>query len=154
MSPKAQQPAGDAVNNGFVGRLTFRTWLGGGDRTGEYCAALRAIEKRLKDVVFPYEFSLMLYIGEDMITISDPTEVINIRVSLPKRLVIGTIRISSNDAKSADEELALLASTIYRFAVVIFGKVAAKDRSFDTEAELSKLDFLRTMHGNDQARTV
>ena len=122
--------------------LVIGAVLGGGDKDGEYLDALNAIQKKLDDVQFPYDFVLLLFVGGDMLQVNNPTGMISPRVTLTKKRVTARIRIHSDDAMSAADPGHLLRSAIFQSVKELFDRVAAKDKNFDRDAELRRIEFL------------
>lgn len=77
-----------------------------------------------------------------MIVVTDPTGLRTPRVYLAKQRATGLIQVNSDDVISAKDPRGFLRSTIYQAVADLFNRIAAKDRSFDKDAELRKIEFL------------
>lgn len=126
-----------------MSKLTFRTILDGAHRPKEYSDALDAIERRFEAAEFDYQMDLMLFVGGDMMHVSDPTGMHSPKVSVPKRRVTARIAMNDDDVRNAEEPDRFLRDVIHDSVKDLIERISAKDRSFNKNDALEAIEFLR-----------
>lgn len=128
--------------DGAPGKLTFRTVWGGPSPQAGFIEELGRIKRHLRTLDFSYHFDLFLTVGGEITPVPGPSGLRNPRVSLPRRTVTGEIRISDDDVSAAPDPVAFLRQTIRGAVDVLIGRIAARDATFDADAERGKIAFL------------
>lgn len=136
----------------MTGELTFRSVVDGGSQAAAFHAALRELRAQCEDKEFEYELDLALFVGGEMITVTDPTGMINPRVSTARNRVTATIRINSVDAEEAIDPRGLLWSTVHGAVEEIFERIALRDSAFDADRARAEITFLRVTAAESSPR--
>lgn len=127
-----------------VSRLTFRTVLDGADRPTEYADALDAIEDQFKSKQFDYQMDLMLFVGGDMMHLTDPTGMHSPKVFAQKKRATARIAMNDDDVRNAKEPETFLRDVIYASVKELIERISAKDKDFDKDEALGEIELLKT----------
>ena len=123
-----------------MGAIVFRTVFGGPDP--EVVAATTAIKRSLRDIDFAYELDILLHVGGEISSTTDPTGLYAPRVSVPQRRMTAQIRVNRSDIRDASEPSGFLRQAIFLALQQMIERIAAKDKAVDVDAETRKIVFL------------
>lgn len=120
--------------------MVFRTVFGGPDP--DVVAATTAIKRTLRDIDFAYELDILLHVGGEISSTTDPTGLYAPRVSVAQRRMTAQIRVNRSDIHEASELSGFLRQAIFLALQQMIERIAAKDKAVDVDAETRKIVFL------------
>ncbi|WP_157050777.1 hypothetical protein [Rhodococcus sp. RD6.2] len=123
-----------------MGAMVFRTVFGGPDPDG--VGATAAIKRSLRDIDFAYELDILLHVGGEISSTTDPTGLYAPRVSVAQRRMTAQIRVNRSDIRDASELSGFLRQAIFLALQQMIERIAAKDKTVDVDAEIRKIVFL------------
>jgi hypothetical protein len=125
-----------------TGRLTFRTVWGGPSPQAGLIEELAWIKRCVRTLEFAYQLDLFLTVGGEITLVPGPSGLRAPRVFLSRRTVTGEVRISDDDVRAASDPIAFFRQTIHLAIADLISRIAARDASFDADAERGKIAFL------------
>jgi hypothetical protein len=120
--------------------MVFRTVFGGPDP--DVVGATAAIKRSLRDIDFAYELDVLLHVGGEISSTTDPTGLYAPRVSVAQRRMTAQIRVNRSDIRDASELSGSLRQAIFLALQQMIERIAAKDKTVDVDAEIHKIVFL------------